>query len=152
MRRNEREITGRDELLAVLDRCFTCRVALFDCDYPYIVPMNYGVKSETDGGVTLYFHGASEGKKMDLLRQCPRVGFEVDRHEPYEAGSLTSKYESVVGVGELSVVTDAEEKDTAIRIITEHYEIAFTQVFAACMPQTTILKLTVKSMTGKRNL
>lgn len=151
MRRKEREITDRDELLAVLERCFTCRVALFDGDYPYIVPMNYGVKAETDG-VCLYFHGASEGKKMDLLRQNPKVGFEVDRHEPYEAGSLTSKYESVVGVGELSVVTDAEEKDTAIRIITEHYEIAFTQDFAACMPQTTILKLTVKSMTGKRNL
>lgn len=151
MRRKEREITDRDELLAVLERCFTCRVALFDGDYPYIVPMNYGVKSEADG-VCLYFHGASEGKKMDLLRQNPKVGFEVDRHEPYEAGSLTSKYESVVGTGELSVVTDSGEKAQAIRIITEHYEAVFASDFADCLMQTNILKLRVKSMTGKRNL
>lgn len=151
MRRNEREITGRDELLDVLERCFTCRVAFPDGDYPYIIPMNYGVRADADG-VCLYFHGASEGKKMDLLRQNPKVGFEVDRHEPYEAGSLTSKYESVVGIGELSVVTDREEKERAIRILTGHYEAAFSSDFADCLTQTTILKLTVGNMTGKRNL
>ena len=63
MRRNDREITEFSEMTDVMKRCDVCRLALNDEDgYPYLLPLNFGME-ETDGRVTLYFHGAKEGKK-----------------------------------------------------------------------------------------
>jgi nitroimidazol reductase NimA-like FMN-containing flavoprotein (pyridoxamine 5'-phosphate oxidase superfamily) len=68
MRRKDREVTDRSEILAIMKQCDVCRIA-FACDeYPYIVPMNFGL-TETDGEVTLYFHSAleiSSRKKISL--------------------------------------------------------------------------------------
>ena len=77
MRKKDREITDLNEILAVMDKCSVCRVALFDAEYPYIVPLNFGFQA--DGGrIALYFHCAGAGKKLDLLRRCNKVGFELD--------------------------------------------------------------------------
>ena len=66
MRRNDREITEFSEMTDVMKRCDVCRLALNDEDgYPYLLPLNFGME-ETDGRVTLYFHGAKEGKKYDV--------------------------------------------------------------------------------------
>ena len=78
MRRNDREITEFSEMTDVMKRCDVCRLALNDEDgYPYLLPLNFGME-ETDGRVTLYFHGAKEGKKYDLIRKDVRASFEMD--------------------------------------------------------------------------
>lgn len=52
MRRTDREITDRQELLDVMARCDVCRLALNDeSGYPYVVPLNFGME-EREG--TLY--------------------------------------------------------------------------------------------------
>lgn len=61
MRRKDREITDFDEMVSVMRRCDVCRLAFQDGDVPYIVPLNFGMKVKEDS-VTLYFHGALEGK------------------------------------------------------------------------------------------
>ena len=40
MRRKDREITDFDEIMKIIDKCDTCRLALFDDEFPYIVPLN----------------------------------------------------------------------------------------------------------------
>ena len=81
MRRKEREVTDIKEIREVLDSCKVCRLGIADEGGAYIVPLNYGYRLE-DGVLTLYFHGAKEGKKLDLIRKNPEVGFEMDgRHE-----------------------------------------------------------------------
>ena len=42
MRRKDREITDFDEIMKIIDKCDTCRLALFDDEFPYIVPLNFG--------------------------------------------------------------------------------------------------------------
>ena len=61
MRRKDREITDKQDILEVMRKCDVCRIALHDGDYPYIVPLNFGLQVENDMPV-LYFHGALEGK------------------------------------------------------------------------------------------
>lgn len=55
MRRSDREIKDFDEIIEVINKCDVCRLAINDGDYPYIVPMNFGLNIE-DGKVVLYFH------------------------------------------------------------------------------------------------
>ena len=66
MRRRDREITDKQEILEVMRKCDVCRIALHDGDYPYIVPLNFGLQVENDMPV-LYFHGALEGKKYEVM-------------------------------------------------------------------------------------
>ena len=103
MRRNDREITEFSEMTDVMKRCDVCRLALNDEDgYPYLLPLNFGME-ETDGRVTLYFHGAKEGKKYDLIRKDVRASFEMDcshrlvLSEKEDGCQCTMEYESVIG-------------------------------------------------------
>ena len=48
MRRKDREITDREEILAIIRKCDVCRIALNDGDYPYIVPLNFGLDVQGD--------------------------------------------------------------------------------------------------------
>ena len=46
MRRKDREITDFDEMMKIIAKCDTCRVAMFDETFPYIVPLNFGTDLE----------------------------------------------------------------------------------------------------------
>ena len=73
MRRKDREITDFDEMMKIIAKCDTCRLALFDDEFPYIVPLNFGTDVE-EGQLYLYFHSAKVGTKLDLIRKnnkCP---------------------------------------------------------------------------------
>ena len=77
MRRKDREIKDLNDIMAIIKKCDVCNLAFFDEEYPYIVPLNFGV-TLLDGTITLYFHGANAGKKLDLIKKNNKVGFEMD--------------------------------------------------------------------------
>lgn len=154
MRRSDREITDFQEIVEVIEKCEVCRLAMHDKEYPYIVPVNYGMQLE-ENKIALYFHGAMEGKKYQLMEKNPKVCFEVDcNHGLYtsqEKGNCTMAYESVIGFGTIHTIPD-EEKYDALCILMKHYhkeDFAFNQ---AVMPQTRVWKLVVDSCTGKRRV
>lgn len=123
MRRKEREVTDMEEIEQIFQECKVCRIGIMEEDGPYIVPMNYGYTKE-DGKVILYFHGAREGKKMDLLKKNPKVGIELDyKHELVE-GKLACQYSyhfaSIIGKGTAGIIEDPEEKLKALNIIMKH--------------------------------
>lgn len=104
MRRKERQVTNPAEIRAVIDRCKVLRLGLNAAGAPYIVPMNFGWEM-TDGLPVFYLHCANEGRKIDLLRADPRVGFEMDGAHGLREGQTPCAYsyfyESVVGSGEI---------------------------------------------------
>lgn len=153
MRKEKREIKEFQEMIDVLTACEVCRLAFFDETYPYILPLNYGIEVEGEK-VALYFHGAMEGRKYELLEKNPKVCFEVDRNRGLfgfpEEGFCTMSYESVIGQGTLAVVT-GEERMHGMRILMEHYYPGEEfPIHPAVMEQTCMLKLEVEHMTGKR--
>lgn len=154
MRRQEREITDMQELLAILEGCDVVRLAFHDAGYPYILPVNYGVAVAGDR-VCLYFHGATEGKKYHLMAQDPRVGFEMDReHALYtdaEKGYCTMTYESVIGYGTLQEVTEPGQKLAALQCICNHYHREGFAFDPAALSRTRVVCLAVEGMTGKRS-
>lgn len=75
MRRKDREITAFDEIMKIIAKCDTCRVAMFDETFPYIIPLNFGTDLD-DNQLYLYFHGAKIGKKIDLMKRNKNVSFE----------------------------------------------------------------------------
>ena len=111
MRRADRQVTDKDEIIKILEKCEVCRLALAVDNIPYIVPMNYGYQY-ADGKLTLFFHSAKEGKKLGLIAQNPLACFELDcSHrlvEADEACKYTMEYESMIGTGKISFCREKE--------------------------------------------
>lgn len=152
MRRKDREVTDWDEIIAIMQQCEVCRIALNDGGFPYILPLNFGLAA-ADGRVELYFHGARTGRKYELIRQDGRASFEMDcGHQlltDTEHGSCSMAYESVIGQGRITLLPE-EQAPAALRLILRQYGQEGFAYNEATLPATAVFKLTVERMTAKR--
>ena len=154
MRRKDREITDVDEMINIMKKCDTCAIALNDEEtgFPYIVPLNFGMEVK-DGQVFLYFHGAMKGKKLDLIQKDNRATFEMDCEHNFiwyvERMSCTMGFASVIGHGTIEIVPD-EDKYEALKILMRQYHAEDFKFDTRMMSVTTVLKMTVTDMIGKR--
>lgn len=156
MKRNERAVTDRAAIEDIIKGCPVCRLALSDEPAPYIVPMSFGHTLEGDT-LTLYFHCAQDGKKTDLIKKNPTVGFEMDqlikvigKHDI--ACTYTCAYESVIGTGTVSFITGHDEKREALLAILE--QLTGRRIFAfndAMIEKTTVFRVISKDFTVKRS-
>lgn len=125
MRRKDREITDFAAMTDIVQACRCCRLGLTDTDgTAYIVPLNFGFTVE-DKTLTLWFHGAAEGKKFDLLRQTSVVTFEMDTDHQLipgaQAADYSFAYRSVMGRGTVEFAAGEEQRLQGLRCIMEHY-------------------------------
>ena len=120
MRRRDREVTDHQAIEDFLRREQILRVAFYDQGDIYIVPVNYGFTCQ-DGSFTFYFHGAQAGRKYELSRECPTVGFEIDGGYRLVPGStacaFTAEFQSVIGTGVLRLLSDRQEKIAGLNAV-----------------------------------
>ena len=89
---------------------------------PYVLPMNFGY---LDGIV--YLHSSQDGRKMDILRQNPKVvlAFSTDyilRFQNEEvACSYSMKYRSILIYGQVEFIEDTDAKKEAMNVIMRQY-------------------------------
>ena len=123
MRRNDREITDKTLIEHFIAKEQIIRIAFYDKGDLYIVPLNYGYIYDNDKYV-FYFHGAKAGRKYELSKSSPQVGFEIDgAYELLEADvacDYSAKFQSVIGTGRLSIVEDYEEKIKGLNVLMNH--------------------------------
>ena len=152
MRRKDREITDFNEIIDIIIKCDVCRIALNDDEYPYVVPLNFGLDVQGNQ-VFFYFHAAMEGKKLDLIAKDNRATFEMDCDHNFilyeERMSCTMGYASVIGHGTIEIVAD-EDKYESLKILMRQYHAEDFKFNTDMMKVTTVLKMTVTDMLGKR--
>lgn len=126
MRRKDREITESQAIIDIIENCQCCRIGFQDDGEVYIVPLNFGFE-HSGQRMVFYFHGAKEGRKIDLIAKSPRVGFELDtNHEVYAksnngtACTYTARFQSVIGTGKVNMVDDADEKKHGLLLLMQH--------------------------------
>ena len=151
--RREREVTYINDILGILDRAKIVHVGMIDEGRPYVVPMNYGYVFE-NGVLTLYLHGAKEGRKIDIIRKNPNVFIEIDTDiEPFE-GNIACKYglsySSVMGEGVAKLIEDVEQKKKGLSVLmktqtNKDFEFTDKMVSIVC-----VIKIEVSKFTAKR--
>ncbi|MFX1337359.1 MAG: pyridoxamine 5'-phosphate oxidase family protein [Promethearchaeota archaeon] len=151
MRRKDKEIRDINLINSIIKRANVCRIGMSENNIPYIVPMNFGYKDNC-----LYFHSASEGKKIDIIKKNNNVCFEIDiEHEISQGKSAchtTMKYYSVIGYGKAYIMDDFEEKINALNIILEHYLPDVPYEYSdKLLKNIVIIKVEVEKMTGKNS-
>ena len=153
MRRQDREILDAGEIRNVIEACRYIRIGFYVDGEVYIVPMNFGAVGE-NGTYVFYMHGAKEGRKIDLARKNPKVGFEMDAKS--EIGSaetacqFTAFFESVIGTGTISIVEEPEEKLLGLRAVMKQatgsadWNFSEHAVDAVCVLKLCVEKLSCK--------
>lgn len=152
MRKLNKRITDPIELMQIISKCDVCSVAFYDDEYPYVIPMNFGITCK-EGNFTMYFHGSKTGKKIQLLNQNNRVAFELNCNHNLIFGNkacdTSMGYESICGTGIISIVDD-NDKITALTAIMNQYRNETEYLFEnKHIEKVTLLKLTVNNINGK---
>ncbi len=149
MRRKEREITDPKVLESIINRANVCRLAMCEGDVPYIVPLCFGYERGA-----LYFHSATEGRKLDILQKNPRVSFEMDvDSELVRTGDrCTMKYRSIIGSGNASLIEALEDKRNALDLIMMHYHQEPIVCPEPVLMNVAIIKVEIEEMTGKTSI
>ena len=150
MRKSEREIEDKSLIDKILLESIICRIGLFDDEYPYVFPVNYGFKNNA-----LFIHCAQQGKKIDLIRKNNKACFEIeDSYKIVEdeiSCNWTTKYRSLIGYGEIEIVNDFDQKKQGLDVIMKQHGKMENSYSDKLINRVLILKLNIKSVTGKQS-
>ena len=111
--KREREVTDIKEIKEILDKSMIVHLGMVDDGEPYVVPMNYGYTLE-EAELCIYLHGATVGRKIDIIKKNPKVFFEMECDvTPFEgkvACQYGTTYASVMGRGTAEVLCESADK------------------------------------------
>ena len=101
-------------------------------------------------------HSAPEGKKIDLLKNNNKVCFEIEqiaelvKHD--KPCKCATKYRSIIGYGEVEIISDYGEKKKGLDIIMLQYgEDSKLEYSEKLVDYLVILKLKITKLTGKQS-
>lgn len=152
MRNEKREVKNIVDLLKIMNTCKICRISMMDGEMPYIIPISFGYTFK-DNILTLYFHGAKEGHKMDLIGNGAFAAFEMDCNtrliEGEAACAHSYYYASICGNGRMTVVDAEAERVMGMKHIMYHQTGKNFEITEEMLKGTAVFKLTVAQFTGK---
>ena len=155
MTKRERQVTDQQQILEILDKGKVLHLGLAVNDEPYVVPMNYGYVME-DEKLVLYLHSAVRGKKLDMIRENPKVYFEFATDlQPFGAGKPCQyglAYSAVLGKGIATIVEDVEEKKQAMTVLMKTQtgkDFTFTEEWVSIVA---VIRIDVTEYTAKHRL
>lgn len=155
MRKQSREMPA-EWALEVLDKAPFITLSMTDSDgSPYAVPLSMARTDER----TFYFHGALEGRKMEVLKKHPRVCLSaVTKCHPTvgpKDNSFTLEFKSAIAYGTAEMATNRDEKILGLRAVCQRFLPQHMEAFDAAversLERTAVVKVTLSEPpTGKR--
>jgi len=151
VRRKDREITDLKEMRRVLKETKYVTIALCMNNEPYLVSLSHGYDEAKN---CLYFHCASEGKKLVYQNSNNKVwgqavlDFGVTEECDYA-------YMSVHFGGKMYLVNDLDEKQHGIEVLVRQVSANPEAKLAKIKPEklkgTTVGRININCMTGKKH-
>ena len=150
MRRSDKAVTEKSDIEKILRVGKTCQLAFAEEPVPYLVTLNYAYH---DG--VLYFHSASEGRKIDLIRKRPEVAFTVALDlgliKDENACDWSVRFQSVVGHGQILLYETPKEKQRALDLFMSQYSNEKFSYPDKMIQATAVFKLVISEMTAKQS-
>lgn len=154
IRRVERAIEDRQELMRVLRKGTHVTLALTKADEPYLVTVNY---SFDESDMCVYFHCAASGKKLDILRSNPNVWGQVLEDLGYIQGECDHAYRTVQFSGKAEFPSDLGVKRRALELMIDKLEdspekIKKDSLTKDKLEKVVICKIRIEGTSGKHNI
>ncbi len=119
IRRKEKAITSEAELKDILGSTKFVTLAMCHGDDPYLVTVSHGYDKSDN---VLYFHCASEGKKVDYLSKNNKVWGQALVDEGYALGECNHHYSTVQFSGEVEFLSNYDDKLKALTVMIDQLE------------------------------
>lgn len=132
-----------EALLAEVDFGFLATVD--DEGQPYCVPLNHVY----EGGY-IVFHCASEGAKLDNIKQNPKVCYAVCTQHEVQPEALTTKYKSAVAFGTAEIVDDPALKKELLTALLRRLAPGRDLCGEDEVRATGVVRIKVDAVTGKK--
>lgn len=147
MRRKDREISNKKALLILENAEYGILSTVSNSSIPYGVPLNFCIISGN-----IYFHGASEGKKIENLKQNNVVSFCVVGNTEIMPSKFGTKYESVIVSGRSTEVFK-KNKRAALEGLLKKYSSSYMdsglKYIDKLIDKTKVFKIEIDTITGK---
>lgn len=150
MRRKEREITDRKEIDEVIHIGKVMHLALSDNNLPFLVPVFYAYD-----GISLFFHSAKAGTKIDIIKRNNNVCFEISIDngivESDVACDFEAKHRTVIGFGKAVFVEDEGEKIEVLNSIVAQFTDKKFEFPTGNLNATAVIRIDIASIKGKKH-
>ncbi len=140
-----------DEIKSIIDKCTVCNLAMIDEEgNPYVLPFNFGYNDNK-----VYFHGAGNGKKIDILKKNGNVCISFYTDETLKfvnenvACSYSMKFRSVIANARIRFIQDLQKKTEALNIIMQHYTNQIFKYNTPAVKDICIFVAEITSIKGK---
>ena len=153
LRRQDKEIKEPEMLKKILQETDYVTLALVKDGEPYLVSLSHAYDEEEN---CIYFHSASEGKKLDYMRASPVVWGQALLDHGYHKGQCSHLYASVMFRGKIEFIEDIETKRHVFRSMVNQIEpepesIMDRMVNSEGIPSTVVGRIRIDYMTGKKS-
>jgi len=153
MRRKEKEITSKQELIDILTTTKYVTVAMCIENNPYLVTLTYGYDEKNN---SLYFHCAKQGKKIDILKQNNVVWGQALMDNGYVEGKCDHLYATTQFKGTVSFIEDIDEKEKALNIMIKQQEkkpemVMNDQITKESLKTVQIGRIDITFLSGKKS-
>jgi nitroimidazol reductase NimA-like FMN-containing flavoprotein (pyridoxamine 5'-phosphate oxidase superfamily) len=150
MRRKDREITDRGEMDQILTASKVMYLGLADQNIPFVVPVFFAYD-----GMAIYFHSASAGSKIEILKRNPKVCFVISTDQGVissdRACDFEAKHRTVIGVGEAHFIEEESQKIKALDKIVALFTQDQFDYPKSNLHQTTVVRIEIESIKGKKH-
>lgn len=143
----------RDEMEEVIAGQNHLMLALCRDNEPYLATLNYAYDPQHR---CFYFHCASEGKKVEFMKENPVVWGQILDDRGYLSGQCDYAYRTVQFRGRVTFLASREEKVRALLMMLSQLEQQPEEVRKRVLTESklaTVLvgKIHIEEMSGKKN-
>jgi nitroimidazol reductase NimA-like FMN-containing flavoprotein (pyridoxamine 5'-phosphate oxidase superfamily) len=153
IRRKEKEISDKNEMLAILNEAKYVVVAMCKDNEPYLVTLSHGYDRERN---CIYFHCAKEGKKVDIMKEQNKVWGQALLDKGYVHGSCDHLYATTQFMGRVTFVENIDEKKHALEVMINALDDDPQKVLEKQLPVKSIKgvqigRIDIEYMSGKKS-
>ncbi len=151
IRRKEKAITDEKIMKKILSEVAYITLALCKDNQPYLVSLSHGYDPNKN---CIYFHCASEGKKIDYLKENNVVWGQAIIDKGYIQGSCDHLYATTQFKGKVTFITDFEEKKEALtnmvhKLDNKPDEVIYKQLTQQSITKISVGRIDIEYMSGK---
>ena len=148
MRRKDRQLSDVDAL-NILKKGEYGMLATSDIqNFPYVAPMSYVYVDNC-----IYLHCATEGQKLDNIKENAKVSFCVVGDTKVIPESFGTAFESVILFGTAEIIQDKQEMVKGLRALVAKYSSDFKALGEEYINKdsgsTRVIKINILHITGK---
>jgi len=153
IRRSDKEWNDPQEMERVLSAVRIMTVACCLHNQPYLFTVDFAWDPATR---ELWFHCATEGRKMNILRANPQVCVTVVEDRGYIHGECDHAYRSLIMEGEAHVVTGLSEKRRGLQLLARKHETQPEVVLSRfagdeeAVRKVGMIRISVETISGKQ--